>query len=72
MKDLLPCPFCGDDVTITYVSGDKAFCVWHKSGEKCGFIEPFWIDGENAKSLSDARAIWNKRKIPGYSDEQLF
>ena len=70
MKGLLPCPFCGDDVTITYVSGDNAFCVWHK-GDGCKFIEPYWIDGEYAKSLDDARSIWNTR-MDGYSKEQLF
>ena len=28
---------------------------------RCKFIEPMYIYGEHAKSLSDARNIWNKR-----------
>ena len=63
MKDLLPCPFCGGQVSITYNSADNMFSVWHKR-DGCKFIEPMYIDGEHAKSLSDARSIWNKRSVP--------
>ena len=57
---LKPCPFCGGAVSITYNSFDKAFVIWHK-GDKCPFIEPMYIDGERAKSLKEAYAIWNTR-----------
>lgn len=60
MTKLRKCPFCGDDVHIQYESDAKAFSVWHDNKE-CIFIHPLWIDGEKAKSLSDAYALWNKR-----------
>lgn len=60
MTKLRKCPFCGDDVHIQYESDAKAFSVWHDNKE-CIFINPLWIDGEKAKSLSDAYALWNKR-----------
>lgn len=59
---LKPCPFCGGEVSITYISADNCFCVWHKD-DICKFIEPLWIDGEYAKSLKDAQAIWNNRMV---------
>ena len=62
MKDLKPCPFCGGEVSITYHSADNVFSIWHKH-DGCKFIEPMYIDGEYAKSLSDARDIWNKRVV---------
>ena len=68
MKDLKPCPFCGGEVSITYHSADNVFSIWHKH-EGCKFIEPMYIDGEHAKSLSDARNIWNKRSVPGLENE---
>ena len=60
MTDLLLCPFCGGEVSITYHSADNVFSIWHKY-DGCKFIEPMYIDGEYAKSLSDAQNIWNKR-----------
>jgi hypothetical protein len=60
MTKLKKCPFCGDDVHIQYESDAKAFSVWHDNKE-CIFIHTLWIDGEKAKSLSDAYALWNKR-----------
>jgi endogenous inhibitor of DNA gyrase (YacG/DUF329 family) len=60
MKNLKPCPFCGGEVNITYYSADNVFVIWHKD-DKCKFIEPMYIDCKYAKSLSDARNIWNKR-----------
>lgn len=57
---LKPCPFCGGAVSMTYNSGEKAFAIWHKD-KSCGFIEPFWIDQEYAKSLREAEMLWNRR-----------
>ena len=60
MGNLKPCPFCGDTVHIQYESDIKAFTVWHK-GIKCKFIEPFCINGDEAKSLNEAYKVWNER-----------
>lgn len=62
MKDLQPCPFCGGEVSITYYPMDNVFAIWHKH-DGCKFIEPMYIDGDDAESLSDARNIWNKRFV---------
>jgi len=70
MKGLRPCPFCGGEVNISYVSGDNCFSVWHKYETMCKFIEPFWIDGEYAKSLKDAKDIWNKRPVPWWDEAE--
>ena len=61
MDKLKPCPFCNGEVSITYNSFDKAFVIWHKNDD-CNFIEPMYIDGSRAKSLKEAREIWNTRK----------
>jgi hypothetical protein len=60
MTEFKPCPFCGGEVNITYHSADNVYSIWHKY-DGCKFIEPMYIDGKHAKSLSDARNIWNKR-----------
>jgi hypothetical protein len=60
MEKLKPCPFCGSRVSITYNSGEDAFAVWHTQIAPC-FIEPLWISGDNAKTLSEAYAFWNRR-----------
>ena len=70
MTDLRPCPFCGGAVSIKYHSADNVFAVWHKY-DGCKFIEPMYIDGEHAKSLSDARNIWNKRSVPWWDKDAL-
>lgn len=59
MEKLKPCPFCGGRVNITYNSGENAFAVWHTK-EPC-FIEPLWISGDDAKTLNEAYAFWNRR-----------
>ena len=59
-SNLKPCPFCGDTVSITYNSFDNVFNVWHDN-DKCAFLEPAHIDGEKAKSLTEAYKIWNTR-----------
>lgn len=59
MEKLKPCPFCGGRVSITYNSGVNAFAVWHTKAP-C-FIEPFWISGDDAKTLNEAYAFWNRR-----------
>ena len=59
MERLKPCPFCGGKVSITYNSGENAFAVWHTK-EPC-FIEPLWISGDDAKTLNEAYAFWNRR-----------
>ena len=69
MTDLRPCPFCGGEVSITYHSADNVFSVWHKD-DRCKFIEPMYIDGKYAKSLSDARNIWNKRSVPWWDNAE--
>lgn len=69
MTDLRPCPFCGGEVSITYISADNVFSIWHKY-DGCKFIEPMYIDGKDAKSLSDARNIWNERSVPYLMKEQ--
>ena len=61
MDNLKPCPFCGGEVSIKYISDDNCFCIWHKDDTRCRFLEPFWIDGQYAKSLNDARSTWNMR-----------
>lgn len=70
MTDLRPCPFCGGEVSITYHSMDNVFSIWHKY-DGCKFIEPMYIDGKYAKSLSDARNIWNKRSVPWWDEDEL-
>ena len=60
MSELMPCPFCGDEVHIHYESDAKAFSVWHKH-DKCKFIETMWISGDDAKSLNEAYRVWNER-----------
>ena len=61
MSDLRSCPFCGDEVTISYQSENNVFAVWHKN-KSCEFLEPLYIDGKYAKSLLDAQRIWNRQK----------
>ena len=71
MNDLRTCPFCGGEVNITYISADNVFSIWHKD-DKCMFIEPLYIDGKNAKSLSDAINIWNNQKnVPMKTPEEI-
>lgn len=59
MERLKPCPFCGGKVSITYNSGENAYAVWHTK-EPC-FIEPLWISGDDARTLNEAYAFWNRR-----------
>ena len=59
-RELKPCPFCGDSISITYNSFDKAFVIWHDHN-KCLFVEPMYISDDNAKSLKEAYEIWNTR-----------
>lgn len=56
---LKPCPFCGSKVSMTYHSGENAFCIWHIGGELCEIEEPIKIDG--VKSLAEAAEAWNRR-----------
>ena len=67
MTNLKPCPFCGDSVNITYMSFENVFAIWHNN-KVCSLIEPQYISGEDAKSLSEARDIWNKRSDKGESE----
>ena len=63
MEKLKPCPFCGGRVSITYNSREKEFAVWHTKA-RC-FVEPLWISGDDAKTLNEAYAFWNRRAERG-------
>lgn len=52
------CPWCKQEVSITYNSFEKAFAVWHK-GDSCKLAEPLWISGKYAKNLKEAYKVWN-------------
>ena len=57
---LKPCPFCGGKVSMTYNTGESAFCIWH-DGAECVLEEPFKIDVACAKSFAEAAKAWNRR-----------
>ena len=62
---LLPCPFCGGEVTLKYSSRTKTFVVGHKymaDACRCKIVQPFEIVEQlGIESLADARAVWNRR-----------
>lgn len=59
-EELKPCPFCGGNVSITYNTGDSAFCIWH-NGAVCTLQEPFKIDVACANNFAEATKVWNRR-----------
>lgn len=60
VEELKPCPFCGGNVSITYNTGDTAFCIWHKN-VVCVLEEPFKIDATRSNSFAEATKVWNRR-----------
>ena len=61
MTDLKPCPFCGNEVKIQSSSRSSTFIVYHTKLRNCPFYK-FEIPWEFAKSLREARELWNRRK----------
>ncbi len=64
MAKLLPCPFCGGEMSMVYNSHDNAFEVYHKSGYDgafCPVIEPILIGDLEVMSLASAAEVWNRR-----------
>ena len=62
MNGLKPCPFCGEEVNVSYSSNLLAFNFWHvKGSEKCPLYNPIQFSGQKIKSLAEAREAWNKR-----------
>ena len=55
-----PCPFCGDTVNAIYNSALKCFFIYHDN--KACILEGISIDYDSAKSLSEAKEVWNTRK----------
>ena len=64
---LKPCPFCGCPVTMIYNSLDNAFKFYHKGYDEieCRVVEPIML---KARSLADAREVWNRRTDDGKAD----
>ena len=60
MSELKPCPFCGKEVTLISSSRSKQFVFNHKDLRNCPFYR-FEIPWETAKSLSEAKELWNRR-----------
>ena len=60
MSDLKPCPFCGNEMLLAYSSKAKSFRLTHRGLRNCPFYK-FEIPLETAKSISEARELWNRR-----------
>ena len=61
MSKLKPCPFCGKEITLLSSSKKCAFIFSHKGLRNCAFYN-FEISWETAKSLDEAKILWNRRK----------
>lgn len=59
MSDLKPCPFCGGEVNIVYTKTLHAYLIFPKSDNGCKYIAV--ISANNAKTISEAIDMWNKR-----------
>lgn len=57
---LLPCPFCGKEMTVISTSQTKTFIFSHKRLRNCPFYT-FEMSWECAKSLREATELWNRR-----------
>ena len=63
MKELKPCPFCGQEVTLKSTSATKSFVISHKGLRNCAFYK-FEIPWETGESLKNATTLWNRRAEP--------
>ena len=60
MKELKPCPFCGDNVTITHNDTLNCYFVYHES-KNC-ILEGVSFTGTDAHvSKEEGTKIWNER-----------
>ena len=59
-EDLQPCPFCNGEMTMICTSRTKEYIFSHKGLRNCAFYE-FRMSWECAKSMAEARALWNRR-----------
>ena len=55
----LKCPFCGMNVYLASKSETEQFVFTHETNGKC-FFEDFKISWKYAKSLKEAKEIWNR------------
>lgn len=60
MNELKPCPFCGKEVTLLSASYTRQFIFSHKGPRNCPFYK-FEMPWEVARSLSEAKELWNRR-----------
>ena len=60
-NQLKPCPFCGKEMTLLSTSVRRAFVFSHKGLRNCAFYN-FEISWKTAKSLDEAKILWNRRK----------
>ena len=59
-EELKVCPFCGQEVTLQSSSQMYAFIISHKGPRNCPFFR-FEISWNTAKSLKEAKELWNRR-----------
>ena len=59
-KVLKPCPFCGRKVNLISTSQTKQFIFSHEGLRNCPFFR-FEMSWDCAKSLSEAKVLWNRR-----------
>ena len=57
---LSPCPFCGKKVNLISTSETKKFIFSHVGLRNCPFYT-FEMSWECAKSLAEAKDLWNRR-----------
>lgn len=57
---LKPCPFCGGTMTLVSSSKTKTFTFSHKGLRNCPFFK-FEMSWDVAKSIADAKELWNMR-----------
>lgn len=57
---LKPCPFCGKNVVLISNSETRKFVFSHADLRNCPFYK-FEMSWECAKSLTEAKELWNRR-----------
>ena len=57
---LKPCPFCGKNVVLMSSSEKRMFIFSHANLRSCQFYK-FEMSWECAKSLTEAKKLWNRR-----------